>query len=166
MAEKSVPAGRSPLLDTHDGIGVVDVEDLMTPEEIEKTVNGSMRKAPMSLSFIPARNTRTWTFIRSTARIIRRLKKTTIPISRPAPSSFLPRAFCIYYVGFWPAEMISAWWKRPATDGTSTGTITIWMKSRGSETARVQRLRSVYGISQHLPGLDGELTINDSPESQ
>lgn len=27
-------------LDTHDGIGVVDVEDLMTPEEIEQTLNG------------------------------------------------------------------------------------------------------------------------------
>jgi len=27
-------------LDTHDGIGVVDVEDLLTPEEIERTLNG------------------------------------------------------------------------------------------------------------------------------
>lgn len=27
-------------LDTHDGMGVVDVEDLLTPEEIEKTLNG------------------------------------------------------------------------------------------------------------------------------
>ena len=27
-------------LDTHDGIGVIDVEDLLTPEEIEKTLSG------------------------------------------------------------------------------------------------------------------------------
>lgn len=27
-------------LDTHDGIGVIDVEDLLTPEEIEKTLHG------------------------------------------------------------------------------------------------------------------------------
>ena len=31
-------------LDTHDGIGVVDVIDLMSPEEIERTVNGLYEK--------------------------------------------------------------------------------------------------------------------------
>jgi sucrose phosphorylase len=35
-----LPAQAVHHLDTHDGIGVVDVEDLLTPEEIERTLEG------------------------------------------------------------------------------------------------------------------------------
>ncbi|MDY6824030.1 MAG: sucrose phosphorylase [Thermodesulfobacteriota bacterium] len=38
------PRNQFTTLDTHDGIGVVDVADLMTQEEIERTVNGLYEK--------------------------------------------------------------------------------------------------------------------------
>ena len=34
------PRSQITTLDTHDGIGVVDVADLMTPDEIERTLAG------------------------------------------------------------------------------------------------------------------------------
>jgi sucrose phosphorylase len=41
---KICPRKQITTLDTHDGIGVVDVADLMTPEEIDKTINGLYEK--------------------------------------------------------------------------------------------------------------------------
>lgn len=38
------PCNQVTTLDTHDGIGVVDVDDLLSPEEIERTVNGLYEK--------------------------------------------------------------------------------------------------------------------------
>ena len=31
-------------LDTHDGIGIVDVKDLLEPEELERTIEGLYQK--------------------------------------------------------------------------------------------------------------------------
>ena len=41
---KICPRKQVTTLDTHDGIGVVDVQDLMSPEEIERTINGLYEK--------------------------------------------------------------------------------------------------------------------------
>ena len=38
------PRNQITTLDTHDGIGIVDVEDLLSPEEIDRTVNGLYEK--------------------------------------------------------------------------------------------------------------------------
>ena len=41
---KICPRKQMTTLDTHDGIGIVDVKDLMSDEEIEKTINGLYEK--------------------------------------------------------------------------------------------------------------------------
>lgn len=41
---KICPRKQVTTLDTHDGLGVVDVQDLMSPQEIERTINGLHEK--------------------------------------------------------------------------------------------------------------------------
>ena len=41
---KICPRKQVTTLDTHDGIGIVDVQDLMYPDEIERTINGLFEK--------------------------------------------------------------------------------------------------------------------------
>jgi sucrose phosphorylase len=51
-------------LDTHDGIGVVDVKDLLPDEEIERTKEDIFNLEQMLKKFIIQQHTIIWIFIR------------------------------------------------------------------------------------------------------
>ena len=81
------PRKQMTTLDTHDGIGVVDVVDLLSPEEIEET------KELLYSKSTAVRSTIIWIFTRLTAAIILRWETTTMLICWHGQSSSLLRAF-------------------------------------------------------------------------
>lgn len=93
-------------LDTHDGIGVVDVADLLSEEEIEETREALFTKgANVKKVYNTCLPTTTSISTRSTAPIIPRWAITTTPICSRGPIQFFaPGIPQVYYVGLLAGE--------------------------------------------------------------
>jgi len=126
-------------LDTHDGMGVVDVTDLLTQTEIDQTINGLYEKGSnLKKRFSTADYDNLDTY-QVNCTYYSALECNDDSYLAAGPSSSLRRGSPMFTTwDCWPGKTTWSWWKKPKMDVTSTGTTTAWTKSR----RRWKRMRS------------------------
>ncbi|GJM74432.1 hypothetical protein HMSSN036_66480 [Paenibacillus macerans] len=117
-------------LDTHDGIGVVDVKDLLSDEECEMTRESlySQGANVKKIYSTEAYNNLDIYQINCTYYSALGNNDQSYLLAR-AIQCFAPGIPQIYYVGLLAGEMISSCWSAPKRGGTSTVITTRWRKS-------------------------------------
>lgn len=134
------------VLDTHDGIGVIDIgsdqldrslKGLIPDEDVDALVNTIHANTHGESAAAPAPPPRTWTCTRSTARITPRSAATTSTIWQPAPCSSSCRA-CLRSTtsARWPAA--TTWICSTAPTSAATSTATTTRSPRSTRTSNVR----------------------------
>ena len=165
---KICPRRQITTLDTHDGIGVVDVEDLMTPEEIEKTVNGLYEKGSNVKPVYSSAEYQNLDIYQVNCTYYSALEENDDSyIAARTIQFFTPGIPQVYYVGLL-AGRNDIRLVEETRNGRDINRHNYHLDEIHEEVKRpvVKRLRRLMEFRSTYPAFDGELTINDSPESQ
>ncbi|MDA3895046.1 MAG: sucrose phosphorylase [Desulfobacteraceae bacterium] len=165
---KICPRRQITTLDTHDGIGVVDVEDLMTPEEIEKTINGLYEKGSTVKPIYSSSEYQNLDVYQVNCTYYSALEKNDDAyIAARTIQFFTPGIPQVYYVGLLAGENDIALVEE-TKNGRDINRHSYHLDEIHDEIRKpvVQRLIKLMEFRNHYPAFDGDLTIEDSPENQ
>jgi len=165
---KICPRRQVTTLDTQDGIGVVDVEDLMTPDEIEKTINGLYEKGSTVKPIYSSSEYQNLDVYQVNCTYYSALEKNDNSyIAARTIQFFTPGIPQVYYVGLLAGENDIALVEE-TKNGRDINRHSYHLDEIHDEIQKpvVQRLIKLMEFRNHYPAFDGELTIEDSPENQ
>ncbi len=165
---KICPRRQVTTLDSHDGIGVVDVEDLMSPEEIDKTINGLYEKGSNVKPRYSSAEYQNLDIYQVNCTYYSALEcNDDSYIAARTIQFFTPGIPQVYYVGLLAGENdISL--VEETKNGRDINRHNFHLDEIHDEIQKpvVQRLIKLMEFRNHYPAFDGELTIENSPESQ
>ncbi|MCG6909813.1 MAG: sucrose phosphorylase [Deltaproteobacteria bacterium] len=155
-------------LDTHDGIGVVDVVDLLTPEEIERTLNGLDEKGANTRKIYsgPEYNNLDTYQVNCTYYSALECNDNAYLAAR-AIQFFTPGIPQVYYVGLLAGENDIA-----LAEQTKNGrdinrhNYTLDEISRDIQKPVVERLLKLMVFRNRYPAFNGSLVIEEAPDDQ
>ena len=155
-------------LDTHDGIGVVDVEDLMSLEEIEKTINGLYEKGSNVKPIYSSAEYQNLDIYQVNCTFYSALEENDDSyIAARAIQFFTPGIPQVYYVGLLAGENDIALVEE-TKNGRDINRHNYHLDEIHEEVQKpvVRRLIQLMEFRNHYPAFDGELTIEDAPENR
>jgi sucrose phosphorylase len=165
---KICPRHQITTLDTHDGIGIVDIEDLMTPEEIETTINGLYEKGSTVKPIYSSAEYQNLDVYQVNCTYYSALEcNDDSYIAARTIQFFTPGIPQVYYVGLLAGENDIALVEE-TKNGRDINRHSYPLDEIHDEIQKpvVQRLIKLMEFRNHYPAFDGELTIEDSPENQ
>lgn len=165
---KICPRRQITTLDSHDGIGVVDVEDLMAPDEIERTINGLYKKGSTVKPIYSSAEYQNLDVYQVNCTYYSALDcNDDSYIAARTIQFFTPGIPQVYYVGLLAGENdISL--VEETKNGRDINRHSYHLDEIHDEIQKpvVQRLIKLMEFRNHYPAFDGELNIEESPESQ
>ncbi len=155
-------------LDTHDGMGVVDVQDLLTPEEIEATLNGLDEKGSNTRKIYSGPEYKNLDIYQVNCTYYSALEcNDDSYIAARIIHFFAPGIPQLYYVGLLAGEN-----DIELVERTKNGRDINRHNYRLDEIAVdfnkpvVQRLLRLMEFRNHYPAFNGQFVIKDAPDDQ
>lgn len=165
---KICPRKQFTTLDTHDGLGIVDVESLLTHEEIEKVVNGLYEKGSNMKPIYSSASYNNMDIYQINCTYFSALETNDDSyIAARAIQFFTPGIPMVYYVGALAGEN-----DIELVESTRHGRdinrhyYTIEEIEKETERPVVQRLFRLMKFRNTYPAFDGDLIIEDSKDSE
>ncbi|MFH1985574.1 MAG: sucrose phosphorylase [Pseudomonadota bacterium] len=155
-------------LDTHDGIGVVDVADLLSPEEIERTLNGLDEKGANTRNIYSGPEYQNLDIYQVNCTYFSALERNEDSyMAARTIQFFAPGIPQVYYVGLLAGENDLA-----LVELTKNGrdvnrhNYALDEIQRDIERPVVQRLLRLMEFRNTYPGFGGTFVIEDAPDDQ
>lgn len=165
---KICPRRQITTLDTHDGIGVVDVEDLMSPSEIEKTVKGLYEKGSNVKPVYSSAEYRNLDIYQVNCTYYSALEENEDAyIAARTLQFFTPGIPQVYYMGLLAGKNDVAL-VEATRNGRDINRHNYHLDEihEAVQQPVVQRLTRLMEFRNRYKAFDGTLTIEDSPESK
>jgi sucrose phosphorylase len=155
-------------LDTHDGIGVVDVQDLLTPEEIERTLIGLDEKGANTRKIYSGPEYRNLDVYQVNCTYYSALERNDNSyIAARAIQFFSPGIPQVYYVGLLAGENDIALVERTKNGrDINRHNYTLDEISTDIEKPVVQRLLRLMEFRTTYPAFKGDFLIEETPDDQ
>ena len=155
-------------LDTHDGIGIVDVADLLSPEEIDKTIQGLYEKGSNIKRRYSGTDYNNLDIYQINCTYYSALEGNDDSyLAARAIQFFSPGIPHVYYVGLLAGENdIELVEKTRNGRDINRHNYTLDEIDREMNREVVQRLIRLMEFRSNYPAFDGELTIEETPENQ
>lgn len=162
------PRNQFTTLDTHDGIGVVDVADLMAPAEVERTVNGLYEKGSNIKRVYSGTDYQNLDVYQVNCTYYSALETNDDSyLAARTIQFFAPGIPQVYYVGLLAGENDIDLVER-TQHGRNINRHNYSLNEVCVEIQKpvVQRLLRLMAFRSSHPAFDGELTIEDTPDDQ
>jgi sucrose phosphorylase len=155
-------------LDTHDGIGVVDVQDLLTPEEIQQTLDGLDEKGANTRKVFSGPEYQNLDIYQVNCTYYSALEcNDDAYIAARAIQFFTPGIPQVYYVGLLAGENDIALAQQTKNGrDINRHNYTLDEISADIEKPVVQRLLRLMEFRNEYRAFDGDFTIEDAPDDQ
>jgi sucrose phosphorylase len=165
---KTCPRKQMTTLDTHDGIGIVDVEDLLSQEEIDSTIEGLYEKGSNAKKIYSGPEYQNLDIYQINCTYYSALNcDDDAYIAARAIQFFAPGIPQVYYVGLLAGENDTE-----LVELTRNGrdinrhNFSIEEVNERVELPVVQRLLTLMKFRSSHPAFDGELTVEETPDDQ
>ena len=155
-------------LDTHDGMGVVDVADLMSPEEIERTVNGLYEKGSNIKPIYSSADYNNLDIYQVNCTYYSALEGNDDSyLAARTIQFFTPGIPQVYYVGLLAGEN-DVTLVEETRNGRDINRHNYTLDEIAGEVEKdvVKRLIRLMEFRSNYPAFDGELIIEDSDEDE
>lgn len=162
----SCPRRQITTLDTHDGIGIVDVEDLLTQEEIDSTLEGLYEKGSNAKRIYSGAEYQNLDIYQINCTYYSALNcNDDSYLAARAIQFFAPGIPQVYYVGWLAGENDTDLVER-TRNGRDINRHDYSIEEVEEQVQRqvVQRLTRLMEFRSSHPAFDGELTIGDQPD--
>jgi sucrose phosphorylase len=155
-------------LDTHDGIGVVDVADLMTPEQIDKTVNGLYEKGSNAKRIYSGPEYKNQDIYQINCTYFSALENNENSyLAARTIQFFTPGIPQVYYVGLLAGENdIERVEKTRQGRAINRHNYSLDEIEREAEKPVVKRLLELMRFRNEYPAFNGDFQIEDTPPDQ
>ena len=155
-------------LDTHDGIGVVDVEDLLTPEELQQTLDGLDEKGANTRKIFSGPEYENLDVYQVNCTYFSALERNDDSyIAARAIQFFAPGIPQVYYVGLLAGEN-DIDLVQQTKNGRDINRHNYTLDEIRSEMQRpvVGRLLRLMEFRSNYPAFDGRFAIEDAPDDK
>lgn len=160
------PRNQITTLDTHDGLGVVDVEDLMTPDEIDRTLNGLDEKGANTRKVYSGSEYKNLDIYQVNCTYYSALEcNDDSYIAARAIQFFAPGIPQVYYVGLLAGKNDIALVER-TKNGRDINRHNYTLDEISTEVQRpvVQRLMKLMEFRSTYPAFKGDFQIEETPD--
>jgi len=165
---KICPRRQITTLDTHDGIGVVDAKELMSDDEIERTINGLYEKGSNVKRIYSGVEYQNLDIYQVNCTYYSALENNDDSyLAARAIQFFTPGIPQVYYVGLLAGENdVELVEKTQNGRDINRHNFTLGEIERDIQKPVVQRLLRLMKFRNNYPAFDGEFSIHDSPEDR
>ncbi|BBO66497.1 sucrose phosphorylase [Desulfosarcina alkanivorans] len=155
-------------LDTHDGIGVVDVQDLLSPEELERTLDGLDEKGANTRKIFSGPEFQNLDIYQVNCTYYSALEcNDDSYIAARAIQFFTPGIPQVYYVGLLAGENdIELVQQTKNGRDINRHNFTLDEIARDIQKPVVQRLLRLMEFRSRYPAFEGRFAIEDAPDDQ